>query len=1037
MSPDSQEQLTQQAREGVRRVPWRAVATGALGASAIALLGAAGLAPLLAAVTLGTLPQAALAQWLASIGGNTLAGWAGDLALWAAGRPLAREAEAEAQAAQQELAAKLDALLAQDAKAAAGLARLLQAIDAVPQSLDALRGELGDQTEVLLAQHDLLTRLQADVERLGLAGGMLAPALIQEADRVIATIGARADRADAKLDQALRELRALREAQREAVSIAGSVEVMQVFHGDVSAHEIVGQKIIQQPFTPRPVAATPEERAEAAARLAALPTDAVPAPQDVLPPGFWMAQLRRNEQFVGREADLLALARLLKGGESVAVSQAPSAVASGLGGIGKTQLAIEFAYRYGQYFAGVFWLNFAQAGSVPTEIARCGGAAHLQLFTEAAGLKLDEQAAFVRSRWACGLPYLLIFDNCEDPQLVRAHHPGGAARVLITSRTPNWPGDLGVQRHRLGVLTRPESVALLHQHRPDLRDHDADALAAELGDLPLALHLAGRFLARFGRVLTPEAYLAELRSPRLFERLPLRAQDGALPTGHSRDVARTFALSYERLAPQDSEDTVALRLLARAAQLVPGEVIPAALLRATLEGDQSDLDGQLATEAALERLVGLGLLEREADDGLRMHRLVGAYVRQVSDDDTAQAAVERMVLGVAQQLTDAPPLAPVTAFQSILRGVTDAALPREDADAATLCIRLGRHLDRLGAYATAQPYLERALALRERVLGPDHPDTATSLNNLAYLYQSQGSYDAARPLYDRALALRERVRGPDHPETATSINNLAYLYQSQGNYEAARPLYERALAISERVLGLDHPQTASSLNNLAALLESQGSYDAARPLYDRALALRERLLGPDHPQTATSLNNLAALHYAQGSYDAARPLYERALAISERVLGPDHPQTATSLNNLAINYYDQDDLPAAERLMIQALRITTARLGPDHPDTQGSRQSLAAIQQRLASASRQPPSDPTATLAPLLAAIARITAGDDGPRQAVELSLAQLEQQGGMLRGPVARIWQGERERDTLVEGLDAQNTLLVERILELLRSTR
>ena len=370
MSPDSQEQLTQQAREGVRRVPWRAVATGALGASAIALLGAAGLAPLLAAVTLGTIPQAALAQWLASIGGNTLAGWAGDLALWAAGRPLAREAEAEAQAARQELAAKLDALLAQDAKAAAGLARLLQAIDAVPQSLDALRGELGDQTEVLLAQHDLLTRLQADVERLGLAGGMLAPALIQEADRVIAAIGARADRADAKLDQALRELRALREAQREAVSIAGSVEVIQVFYGDVSAHEIVGQKIIQQPFTPRPVAATPEERAEAAARLAALPTDAVPAPQDVLPPGFWMAQLRRNEQFVGREADLLALARLLKGGESVAVSQAPSAVASGLGGIGKTQLAIEFAYRYGQYFAGVFWLNFAQAGSVPTEIAR-------------------------------------------------------------------------------------------------------------------------------------------------------------------------------------------------------------------------------------------------------------------------------------------------------------------------------------------------------------------------------------------------------------------------------------------------------------------------------------------------------------------------------------------------------------------------------------------------------------------------------------------------------------------------------------------
>ena len=164
----------------------------------------------------------------------------------------------------------------------------------------------------------------------------------------------------------------------------------------------------------------------------------------------------------------------------------------------------------------------------------------------------------------------------------------------------------------------------------------------------------------------------------------------------------------------------------------------------------------------------------------------------------------------------------------------------------------------------------------------------------------------------------------------------------------------------------------------------------------------------------------------------APPLYARALVLRERVLGPEHPDTAQSLNNLAVNAYYQDDLPAAERLMIQALHIRTARLGPDHPDTQSSRRSLAAIQQRLAGASPQPPSDPTAALAPLLAAIARIAAGDNGPRAAVEQSLAQLEQQGGMLRGPVAQIWQGKRDRDALVEGLDAQDTLLVERILEL-----
>ncbi len=274
---------------------------------------------------------------------------------------------------------------------------------------------------------------------------------------------------------------------------------------------------------------------------------------------------------------------------------------------------------------------------------------------------------------------VLIFDNCEDPELVRAYHPAGATRVLITSRTPDWPGDLGVQRHALGVLQRAESIDLLRQYRPDLNDADAGALAAELGDLPLALHLAGRFLAGIGKGVAVARYLEELRSPRLFERLPLREQDGRLPTGHSRDVARTFALSYERLDPRDAGDALALQLLARAAYLAPGEVVPADLLRATLEQEDDDLDARLAAEAAVERLAGLGLIGREGEAGLRMHRLVGAYVRQARADDAAQAAVERVVLGVAQDLVDAPALAPLAAFLPLLRGVTDTALQREDA----------------------------------------------------------------------------------------------------------------------------------------------------------------------------------------------------------------------------------------------------------------------------------------------------------------------------------------------------------------------
>lgn len=526
---------------------------------------------------------------------------------------------------------------------------------------------------------------------------------------------------------------------------------------------------------------------------------------------------------------------------------------------------------------------------------------------------------------------------------MRDHHPGGATRALITSRNPDWPGDLGVQCHALGVLRREESVALLRQHRPNLGDAEADALAAELGDLPLALHLAGRFLARYGRVLTPEKYLAELRSPRLFERLPLREQDGALPTGHSRDVARTFALSYERLNKQYEEDTLALRLLARAAHLVPGEVVPVDLLCITLEQPPDNLDAQLTAEAAVERLVGLGLLEREGEDGLRMHRLVGAYVRQASGDAEAQAAVERMVIAVAGGFADAPTLAPIAEHLPLLRGVTDTALEREDENSVMLCMWLGRNLDRLGAYTPAQPYLERALVISERVFGADHPGTATSLNNLAALYRDQGNYGAALPLYERALAIWEQVLDADRSATATSLNNIALLYRDQGNYRVAQSYAERALTIREQFLGTDHPATAGSLSTLARIYYAQGNYGAALPLYERALAVTEQVLGIDHPATAGSLNNLALFYRAQGNYATALPLYKRALAIFEQVLGANHPHTATSINNLASLYHRQGYYSAALPLYERALSIREQVLGIDHPNTATSLNNLAEL----------------------------------------------------------------------------------------------
>jgi tetratricopeptide (TPR) repeat protein len=237
-----------------------------------------------------------------------------------------------------------------------------------------------------------------------------------------------------------------------------------------------------------------------------------------------------------------------------------------------------------------------------------------------------------------------------------------------------------------------------------------------------------------------------------------------------------------------------------------------------------------------------------------------------------------------------------------------------------------------GRHSEAIPLAWLALTIDEEALGPDRPEVATLVNNLAELYRAQGRYANAELLCKRSLAIREKVLGPDHLDVAMSLNNLAGLYENEGRYADAEPLYKRALAINEKGLGSDHPVVALNLSNLAALYFDQGRYSEAEPLLQRALAVREKALGPDHPDVAVALNDLALLYERQGRYADAEPLYKRALAINEKGLGPDHPVVATYLNNLAELYRAQGRYADAEPLLQRALAVREKALGPDHPD---------------------------------------------------------------------------------------------------------
>jgi CHAT domain-containing protein/Tfp pilus assembly protein PilF len=257
--------------------------------------------------------------------------------------------------------------------------------------------------------------------------------------------------------------------------------------------------------------------------------------------------------------------------------------------------------------------------------------------------------------------------------------------------------------------------------------------------------------------------------------------------------------------------------------------------------------------------------------------------------------------------------------------------------------RESERLYRAGRYDEARPLGERALAIREKALGPDHPAVADSLNNLAELYRLKGDYAKAEPLQQRALAVREKALGSDQPEVANSLNNLANLYYSKGDYAKAEPLWQRSLAIREKALGPDHPDVAASLHNLAILYRLQGDYGKAEPLSQRSLAIREKALGPDHPLVAQSLINLAIIYSDKGDYAKAEPLYQRALAIREKALGPDHPGVADSVTNLANLYGNKGDYAKAEPLQQRALAIREKALGPDHPDVANSLNNLAEL----------------------------------------------------------------------------------------------
>ena len=310
----------------------------------------------------------------------------------------------------------------------------------------------------------------------------------------------------------------------------------------------------------------------------------------------------------------------------------------------------------------------------------------------------------------------------------------------------------------------------------------------------------------------------------------------------------------------------------------------------------------------------------------------------VAQEDQAAALDKRyMELYRAGKFSEAVALA-----QQAL-AIREKALGPDHPDVATSLNDLANLYLQQGRYADGVPLAQRSLAIRDKALGSDRREVAASLGTLALLYKLQGRYVDAGPLYKRSLAIYEKALGPDHPDVARTLSNLAFLYQAQGHYADAEPFAGRALAINEKALGPDHPDAAAALNELASLYLAQGRYVDAEPLDKRALAICEKALGPDHRDVAQSFLNLAALYHNQGRYTEAEPLHKRALEINEKALGSDHPNVATALNSLASFYLERGRYTEAEPLFKRSLAISEKALGLDHPDVATALNRLAML----------------------------------------------------------------------------------------------
>ncbi|KAH8827392.1 hypothetical protein DL96DRAFT_1556469 [Flagelloscypha sp. PMI_526] len=618
------------------------------------------------------------------------------------------------------------------------------------------------------------------------------------------------------------------------------------------------------------------------------------------------------------------------------------AVLYGTGGSGKTQIGLKFIQQYKHRFTTIFFIDGSSLFTLENDVASIAS----ETFDQPS---VGDGIRILKSRCE---EWLLFIDNVTNPLLdLQPYISWSHGNVLITSRN-GYSRDMRAYTTKCNIwvdqLDLEDAKKLLLRGVPVERSLETQEVAStivrELGCLALTIAQARAFLAKGLCTLTE--YLS------MYKRNLLEEQSMRKIDDYWRPISATWTISFSKLSPDAAlflelvsfmhHEAIPACLFEDAWKIfteVDGEAVPPIIVRFLSSFTTVDSAWNiLRFRKLVEEILSFSLLEfNTAQNTFSLHPHVQQWARSHVQDPQAILCASQTLLSLAIPTMDT--IKAYAARRAIIPHIQDSLSGCKIH--YTLLSKLGTLLRDGGLLQESSYVFRRELSGMQAAIGNDHPDTLTSMENLALTCSDRSRYQDARELSEQALKLRKQILGNEHPDTLTSMNNLAVTYSYLGRYQDARELREKVLKLRRQILGDEHPDTLASMNNLAPAYSNLGRYQDARKLHEQVLKLRRQILGDEHTDTLASMNNLAFTDLYLGRYQSARELHEQVLKLRRLILGDEHSDTLTSMNNLALAYSHLDRHQDARELREEALELHRQILGDEHLDTLISMNSLA------------------------------------------------------------------------------------------------